>query len=80
VLAVDAVPAEVPDTGGAEPMLWQEFCAGGRARRLAADVGGDQLDAARIGSAAVAAADDPEALQHLKYLWWLILVVYGSQP
>jgi Protein of unknown function (DUF3626) len=79
VLAVDAVPDDVPDTGGREPSLWQAFCAGGRARALAEEVAGDRLDAAGIGRAAVAVADDPEVLQRLKYLW-LILVAYGSQP
>jgi hypothetical protein len=58
-------------------MLWQEFCAGGRAGRLAEQVAGPRLDAASIGRAAVVAADDPAALEQLKYLW-LMVVAYGA--
>jgi hypothetical protein len=67
VLPLAAVPDDVPPV--AEPYAWQQMCAGGYARRLAREIADDELDAESIGRAAVAAARDPERLQHLKYLW-----------
>jgi hypothetical protein len=78
VLSLAAIPADTPE--GGEPRLWKDFCAGGRARALAERVtGGAPLDAANIGAAAAAAAAarDPETLQHVKYLWRMV-VVYGD--
>lgn len=77
VLPLAGVPLEAPAQVG-EPRLWKELCAGGRARALAERVtGGAPLDAANIGAAAVAAARDPETLQHLKYLWRMV-VAWGE--
>lgn len=91
-LELSHVPQDIPDTGGAEPMRWQAFCAGGRAHRLAERVGEHsgtppRLDAANIGEAAASAVRSPErwqdwgtppeVLQHLKDLW-VIVVVYGE--
>jgi hypothetical protein len=67
ILPIAAIPDEAPPDGR---YAWQELSAGGHARRLALAIAdGDHLDAAVIGRAAVAAAGDPERLQHLKYLW-----------
>jgi hypothetical protein len=66
VLALDAIPGDAPEEA---EYAWQQMCTGGYARRLAREIAEDHLDAERIGRAAVAAAHDPERLQHLKYLW-----------
>lgn len=91
VLALARVPDDAPDADG-ELSAWQAFCAHGRARHLAERVveqhgAAPRLDAANIGQAAVSVVRNPEqwedwgepreALQHLKYLW-LILVAYGE--
>jgi hypothetical protein len=91
-LALPDVPRHAPDTGGAELMRWQAFCAGGRARLLAERVVDHHgttphLDTANIGQAAVSVVRHPErwldwgtqreALQHLKDLW-IVVVAYGE--
>jgi Protein of unknown function (DUF3626) len=88
------VPHDVPETAGPDPMRWQAFCAGGRARRLAEQVVADhgatpRLDAASIGRAAARLVRDPESWRdwgtppemrdHLKDLW-VIVVVHGVPP
>jgi hypothetical protein len=92
-LAPPDVPQHAPDdTGGAELMRWQAFCADGRARLLAERVvehhgTTPHLDAANIGQAAVSVVRHPErwddwgtqreVLQHLKDLW-IVVVAYGE--
>jgi len=93
-LALSEVPQEAPDAPEAELMRWQLFCAGGRAHRLAERVvehhgTAPHLDAATIGQAAASVVRNPErwqewgtppeALQHLKDLWRM-LVAHGEPP
>lgn len=89
-LTADAIPTTVPPAP--EPRRWRDFCAAGRAARLAGMVierfaaDGTHLDAAAIGRAAVSVVREPAAWQpwedaedpltRLKDLWHL-LVIYG---
>jgi hypothetical protein len=76
-LAPGAIPHEPPSVDPARSKLWQHFCAGGRARRLGERVAGasGRLDAANIGAATARAADEPEVLQELKYLWRMVVAL-----
>jgi hypothetical protein len=88
-LPLDAVPLQPPEMLADGLMRWQQFCAGGRARRLAERVvsehGSDrrQLDALNIGRAAADAVRNPdrwsnwaephELLVNLKDLWLMVV-------
>jgi hypothetical protein len=83
------IPTDAP---AGTKLLWQAFCAGGRAARLGGQViarhsrDGVHLDAAATGRASASAVREPErwrewgspaeVQQLLKYLW-LILVAHG---
>lgn len=91
-LRLAEIPLTAPEASGRPLMRWQEFCADGRAYKLAQRVADEQtsaarLDAVNIGQAAVSVVREPErwrdwgaaeqVLVHLKDLW-LMLVAHGG--
>lgn len=95
-VTLSEIPSDVPADANREPRLWKEFCAEGRAARLARLVieehsgDGVHLDAATIGRASASVVRDPkrwrlwgsvaEAQQALKYLWLILLAHRALAP